>query len=189
MRKTKKRKSNDQIDVDEYINGHLHNQDFNNDDPCNDLIFQQYKLFVELTDKVSDRRNIAHSFFITLNTFLFVIGSATLKNNDPNTINYYWLIIASVGGLLISITWICLIDRYGKLNSAKFKVINALENKLPTKPYFAEWKIVKSKEIKPKKYRTFTKTEVWIPWAFLLIYILTMAYSINAIFCLIDLPF
>lgn len=37
-------------------------------------LFEQYKNFVEMADRVSARRNLANTFFLTLNTFL--IGAA-----------------------------------------------------------------------------------------------------------------
>jgi len=37
-----------------------------------DLLMEQYKLYVEMMDKASERRNQANSFFLTMNTALII---------------------------------------------------------------------------------------------------------------------
>ena len=38
------------------------------------IFFEQYKLFVETAEKVSDKRQIANNYFLSLNSFLLILS-------------------------------------------------------------------------------------------------------------------
>ena len=90
-----------------------------------------YKLLVEMADRVSHRRQAANSFYLTVNTA--IIGStAYLAKFELNQLAT-WAI--SVAGILICALWIMSVLSYKSLNSAKFKGITKLEERLPVSPY------------------------------------------------------
>jgi hypothetical protein len=54
-------------------------------------ILEQYKIYVEMADRISSRRNLANVFFLTINTTLItVVGFLFTK---INSIDPKWLII------------------------------------------------------------------------------------------------
>ena len=56
-------------------------------------------------------------------------------------------------------------------------MIHEIEERLPLKPYKAEWEAVGSGE-DPSLYKPFTKTEVIIPWTFALLYAILSGLSL-----------
>ncbi|MFG2140168.1 hypothetical protein [Streptomyces sp. NPDC048650] len=102
-------------------------------------ILEQYKLCVEMADRVSSRRNLTNTFFLTLNTAVVAAVAATSGANWPG--GSMWVLLA---GLVILLTqclaWFVITRSYRQLNAAKYAVIGALERKLPAFAYSdAEW--------------------------------------------------
>ena len=124
-----------------------------------------YKLLVEMADRVSQRRQAANSFYLSVNTLL-VSGSAYLGTLQTGAHN---IVVISVAGLAISALWIRNIGSYRSLNQAKFNVIQDIERSLPIQPFTDEWA-----ELDPdqdgKKHRPFHAVEVVVPWVFMLVY-------------------
>ena len=130
-------------------------------------ILELYKLYVEMADRVSQRRAVANNWFITINFSIFSLGSYIgIKGNLCEAALLCFL------GLCLALIWRALIGSYKKLNSAKFKVINAIEKKhLPIKPYSDEYH-----HYKEDKRKDFTTVEKWIPTALMIIYSLAFIY-------------
>lgn len=130
---------------------------------------EQYKLFVEMMDKVSERKQGTNSFFLAINTaVLSLLGVSWSQSNL--LLNDMWTIIIGGSGILLCTTWESMIQSAKTLNSAKFKVIHEIENQLPLKPYYAEWKVLKDGKDK-KTHIPFNKLETKIPWIFIVLYI------------------
>ena len=90
-----------------------------------DNYFELYKLAVEMADRVSARRSLANTFFLTVNT-----GLVTLMGTSE-VLRWY----IPVAGLLFAITWWALLKSYRDLNGAKFAVILGMEKQLPVRVY------------------------------------------------------
>lgn len=135
---------------------------------------EQYKLFAETTEKVSAKRSITNGFFVTINTSLIALFPNLLEKVDSPDQEFFIVIICSLG-LLLNAIWFTSIKSYKTLNSSKFKVICAMEESLPFKPFTDEWKIIRAKE-GWKKYMTLTEVELYIPFAMLLPYIGILKY-------------
>jgi hypothetical protein len=87
-----------------------------------------YKLAVEMADRVSARRALANTFFLTVNTGLTaLLGGSSLR----------WYV--AVAGIVFSFAWWSLLQSYRRLNGAKFEVINAIEPRLPVQLFSSEW--------------------------------------------------
>lgn len=128
--------------------------------------FEQYKMYVESAEKVSDRRANANAFFISLNTVLIsIVGyfSSLLDNA------LLLVLLLSVAGILSSVLWHRLLISYGQLNSAKFEVIQALEEELPVQLFKEEWNLLLKKS--EQRYLTLTQTEKFVPALFGLLYL------------------
>lgn len=136
--------------------------------------FELYKLMIESSESLIQRRQKTNAFFITVIGSLLAIAGLLAKTGAINTGSIGILYGFSVVGLLLCNSWRNLIDNYGKLNKAKFDVILRLEQELTAQIYSAEW-ISLGKGLRPKKYKSFTSTEKNVPLFFgLLIVVLTL---------------
>ena len=91
------------------------------------ILFEQYKLYVELMDKNSARRYQANSFFLTVNSFAVTLLASLSGITDQKTLSHGWIVIAAISGVAFSFTWKRLILSYRQLNNGKFKIIHLLE--------------------------------------------------------------
>lgn len=130
-----------------------------------------YKLAVEMADRVSARRGIANSFFLTVNTgIVAVLASQQVRWYLP------------VAGIVFAAAWLVLLRSYRDLNSAKFKVILAIEERLPVRIYGDEWEELNKEPVRfglgrerlrpwLAQYRELGRAERVVPWIFALIYL------------------
>jgi hypothetical protein len=140
--------------------------------------FELYKLMIESSESLIQRRQKTNAFFITVIGSLIAIASLLVKTGAINTGSIGILYGFSVVGLLLCNSWRNLIDNYGKLNKAKFDVILRLEQEFTAQIYSAEW-ISLGKGLRPKKYKSFTSTEKNVPLFFgLLIAVLTLVATV-----------
>ncbi len=127
-----------------------------------------YKIYIEMADRISTRRQSANAFFLSINTALVAFFSAIKTNNlsNNNAQDFIWMI--GIAGILLCYTWYRLIKSYKGMNSGKFKIVHEVEEILPLKPYDAEWEVL-SRGKDPKIYHPFTDLEIRIPMIFLFI--------------------
>jgi hypothetical protein len=133
------------------------------------MILEQYKIYVEMADRISARRGLANTFFLTLNTAIFAAIGASWK--DRTTVSS-WLLVFPLLALLVQCgAWFFLMRSYRQLNSAKYTVIGVLEERLPASPYWnAEWKALGEGKDKAR-YWPMTHLEQWVPVTFAAIYV------------------
>ncbi len=154
----------------------LTNSAFDGDTEKAKLIFEQYKLYVEMADRVSARRLTANSFFVSINTAVLAIaGYIKFACGEPTLRQYYWII--AIAGIVISYAWYRHIRSYRDLNTAKFKVVHEIEKMLPLKPYDAEWEAV-GRGANPKLYKPVSHIEIGVPWMFIVINALVIIWSV-----------
>ncbi len=144
--------------------------------------FDLYKMMVESSENLILRRQKTNAFFITIIGSLLAIGGllhkADMLNKDSLDLVEVFCIIA----LLLCNSWRNLLDNFGKLNTAKFKVIGKLERQLGDQIYNAEW-IALGKGNRKEKYRSFTETEKNVPlFIAFLFFILSISASTIKIF-------
>ena len=145
-------------------------------------LLEQYKIFITSAEKISDRRQTANSFYVTLNTVIITLVSYLHRGQGENLDNYFLIPLA---GVVVSYTWLRLLRSYKDLNTAKFSVIHMIENKLPLNMYDAEWEALgRGKDT--KKYRSFTSLEFTIPGVFIGLHTvaLVMSFPWSLIGCL-----
>jgi hypothetical protein len=127
-----------------------------------DIVFEQYKVFVEMADRLSARRNAANTFFLGLNTTAVTVFGI-LWQKQP-VASSWWLLFPLAGLLLQCIAWYWLVRSYRQLSSAKFAVIAVLEERLPAAPFRAEWDLL-DKGKNWKSYLSLTHLEQIVPIA------------------------
>ena len=59
-------------------------------DKYQNAILEQYKIYVEMADRISGRRALANTFFLTLNTAVFTLIGVFLQAQPKNTAS--WLL-------------------------------------------------------------------------------------------------
>lgn len=126
-------------------------------------LIDQYRLYIEMMDRISQRRMSANTFFITTNSLIITIYSI-LKSIKQD----YSLLVSFVG-IIICISWLFIIISYKQLNTGKFKVIHEIEKCLPLNLFAYEWDLLgKGKD--DNKYWPLSHIECYIPIAFGIIY-------------------
>ncbi len=141
------------------------------------ILVEQYRLFVESSEKLVARRQTVNTFFLSINALLLSAVGFIIKD-----VPQQWATIAGVfgvglAGILLCLTWRTLVRSYSQLNSGKFAVIHSLERHLPAALFKAEWHALGEGEDK-KKYTPFTKTEALIPFVFIVLHLIAMLGSI-----------
>ena len=129
-------------------------------------LLDQYKLFVESADRVSERSTSANNYLLTVNAFLVTVYglAASLARNQA------WILVVPVAGVLVCITWLVLIRSYRNLNTAKFKVLHELEQQLPAALFDREWDHAQRDQ--GKAYKPLTHIEPYIPLIFAALYVI-----------------
>lgn len=131
------------------------------------LILEQYKLFAESADRVSDRRMTTNNLLLTANA---LIASAAGVSPALALQGFRQLpLILPLVGLAVCGAWWALVANYRRLNRAKFAVIQDLEGRLPSAPFTLEWKEAQSAAV--GVYRPVSHLEQWIPAVFAAVYL------------------
>jgi hypothetical protein len=130
------------------------------------ILLDQYKLYVEMTDRISQRRQTANSYFLLLCTGLATSFSffASYGTSTP-----VWAVLICFSGMVVSYTWHRSIRSYKDINRGKFLIIHQIEQCLPARPYVAEWDVL-GKGVDRKLYLPFTHIEQKVPWVFGFLY-------------------
>lgn len=127
-------------------------------------LLEQYKIYVEMADRISARRGLANTFFLTLNSAIFTaIGGFWSVRPHPKA----WVLVFPALVLIAQcLAWFWIVRSYRQLNAAKYAVVGAFEERLPASPYWrAEWKALgEGKD--PSRYWPLTHLEQWIPILF-----------------------
>lgn len=140
------------------------------DAPFQRDLMEQYKTCLEMADRISARRGAANTFFLTFNTAIIgalgtFLGAFGMSVPVPVTITFYGVAI------VFCLAWAALLRSYRNLNTAKFKVIGLLEERLPSSPfYLAEWQALGSGK-DWSKYIPLSLVEKTLPFVFVVAYI------------------
>lgn len=146
-------------------------------DKFQDHLIEQYKLYVEMADRVSTRRAQTNRFYISLLSGLLALLSIVVTREVFNGILSVIFVAVGILGIVLCFLWYINIRAYGQLNSGKFKVIHEMEQHLPFPAYEREWEILgKGKE--SKKYLQLTRIEHCVPFALAIPYLLLLVYSL-----------
>ena len=142
-------------------------------------LLEQYKLYVEMADRISNRRAQTNRFYISLLSGLLALLSIVVGRDICSDFQTIVFIVISVLGLTLCALWNMNIRSYRQLNSGKFKVIHEMEQHLPFPCYNIEWEILGEGE-KSKKYLQLTRVEQYVPFILAIPYILLFLYSLWA---------
>lgn len=152
--------------IAEVLFGPLDKKTTLDDDKLRPVLLDQYKVYVEMADRISARRQIANTYALSINSALIALvgylasqkGAASLTDGG-----LFWTV--AIAGMVLNYVWYRMIRSYSDLNTAKFLVIHEIEKRLVISPYDAEWEAVGRGNDK-SLYLPFTHIEKWIPWVF-----------------------
>ncbi len=151
-------------------------------DKYQDHLLEQYKLYVETSQHVTEKRQNSNNYLLTLNSSLVTLYVVFLSTFG----HYWWNILIPATGLIVCFIWYSLVDSYKELNRAKFVVIYELEKQLPVALFHREWDVCglnqqgnKDKPVE-EMYVPLTKLERWIPVAFAVLFIGMGAFTLLA---------
>ena len=149
-----------------------------------DHLLEQYKLYVEMADRVSQRRDQSNRFYATIYSALAAILVLAARfeladNASDGAWGLVFLVVGVVGALLAGI-WFMNIRSYRSLNSAKFQIINKIEKHLPAQGYTDEWEILRPADGSPR-YLQLTRVEQYVPLVFLALSLALVGYAVYAL--------
>jgi hypothetical protein len=146
--------------------------DYASDEQYREHILEQYKLYVEMADRISGRRDVANAFFLTLNGLF--LGAAGALIDRGYVFSPKWALLFPLAVLLLEcFFWWRLIFSYKQLNGAKFNIVGEFESRLPASPYRnAEWLHLLKEGKERKVYWPITHLESKIPAMFAVGYII-----------------
>ncbi|TRO69451.1 hypothetical protein [Streptomyces sp. IB201691-2A2] len=141
-------------------------------------ILELYKVAVEMADRVSARRGSANAFFLSVQTALVSIMALTYQRLENAHQSVY--LALSMAGITLSASWWLQLRSYRDLNTAKFAVINKIEERLPVQLFKDEWDSLKRDPLPPlrKRYAELGYIERVIPGVFAALYALLYATRI-----------
>ena len=133
-------------------------QSSNDESVTTEVALEQYKLAVEMADRLSGRRQSANAFFLS------VVSALTVANGTSIVSEWYWTCIVSIVTMLVCFMWWRLLASYRAINSAKFKVIHQIEMTLPFAMFADEEAIYRS--TKRTGYKPLSRIEQAVPALF-----------------------
>lgn len=156
-------------------------------DGYKEKLFEQYKLFLKMIDNLNERRSTANNFFLSVNTgLLTALGILSSIGIKDGTLNTLWIIAGAVAGILFSYSWIRTVKSYGQLSTGKWKIIHAIERKLPLRLHETEWDVLKKGE-DSKIYKPLTDVERTVPKIFSIIYLTLIIIALLIIFHVVSI--
>ena len=131
-------------------------------------LLEQYKLYVEMADRISQRRAAANTYFLSVNSaILAFVGYLTSRDSTDKL----WMLAAA--GVALCWLWKELIASYRNLNKAKFKIVHTIEKRLAICPYEHEWTLM-GRGTNPKLYRPVSHVESGVPWVFIVLHLIVL---------------
>lgn len=123
------------------------------------LIFEEYKLYTEQKENFIDRNFKTNKFYMT--AFVVVILAMIFTGNVMFMNKISSALLFSFVGISVCALWWMNVDSYNTLIKIKFaNVIEAIEEKLPVKPFTEEYKGIQ--EFRDKKVFMFSDIQKFI---------------------------
>ena len=123
-----------------------------------EMILDQYKLAVEMWDRVRARRQTVNGFYVTVNSAIVTVVTTKLSDVVLE-------IAMAFVGIFICYLWLTILKMYRTLADDKQHVVCLLENRLPVQPFAQE-----RREESRHHVRRFTVAERRLPFAFIVAY-------------------
>jgi hypothetical protein len=140
------------------------------------LKFEQYKMMVSSTEKVTESRMKVNNLFFTISSSILSVGFVLGKTFGFTIAATIGMFVLTLLSFVVSFLWERLIDSYGKLNTGKFKVIDKIEKQLRTNMFEDEWKILTEEIDYEPNTRTETKVITYFRTFIIIIGVIELIY-------------
>ncbi len=140
-------------------------------------LLELYKLYVQMADKVSDRRLKANAFYVSLTVGILVLASRFGWLELADRAQTVGLILIALLGLLVCGVWRTTVSSFQRLNRAKFQVIHELEQQLPFGGYDLEWELL-GKGGNGRRYLELTRLEKLLPMVVAVPYLVLISMAV-----------
>lgn len=124
------------------------------------VLMEQWKTANEMAANISEQRNNMNNFYMSLMSILIggILFSDQLLSTNIIAKTVLFLTIAVIG-VFVCKKWRIQIDNYGRLNGAKYEIINELERNLSANVMYCEWLRSERNARKQKKKVNFSEQE------------------------------
>lgn len=146
-----------------------------------EALLEQYKLFLQTSEDLVNRRQNVNSFYISISSALVAIMGVLFAMDFGHMSELIIGFAFCIVGIILSVSWSKSLSCYGNLNSSKMKIISSIEKQLPLSLFDAEWAAL-SDRLNKKKYVSFTESEQAIPRLFGLLYSVIIIFIIISFF-------
>lgn len=133
------------------------------------ILLEQYRIAVDMADKLNARKESTSKLFVSANAIFF----AFLASRDLVS---EMVIFLSLFGMLLSVVWASLIRNHNVVHSAKYQVIEEMEERLPWSVFKSEWEKL-GKGLDKKLYKNLGTIEYKIPLLFMTLYVMLFVLS------------
>jgi hypothetical protein len=135
------------------------------------VVFEQYRLCVELADQVGARRTLANTAFLTLNTLVLTAIAVVWPDHIADGPGAGWLLFPLVALVAQCLVWLYTVRSHRQVAGGRWAVVGALEAALPAAPLGrAEWTVL-GKGRDPTRYWPMSQLEQAIPLVFAATYV------------------
>ena len=134
-----------------------------------EVVMEQYKLFVDTSERLVARRQVVNTFFLSANTLALSAIGLIVNEAEGSPLVAIAIAAIAVAAIVLCVAWKTLVRSYAQLNRGKFAVIDRLEERLPAAVFRAEWAALSAGR-DPLVYKPFTSTEVFVSNTFIAIY-------------------
>ncbi len=134
--------------------------------------FELYKLYLATSERTGDRRATTNQWMLSVNSALVGLYGVLAPGLDEHAVPPHWSWAVPLAGVIVCLAWAGLLAGYRKLNGAKLKVLQEIEEDWPIRPFRQE-----QIHYKAAGRRRLSTIETVIPWSFLVLYGLMFAFA------------
>ncbi|MYB19135.1 MAG: hypothetical protein F4Y16_09135 [Holophagales bacterium] len=135
-----------------------------------------YKVHAELADRVGQRRAEANKLHVSLISGLAALFAVLMRLEGPGP-DQIVIVTFVCMGILLSVSWLIVIRSYRRLNGHKFAALHEMERELAYPFFTREWELRGESKFMERYWRL-TVVETILPWSFLGLALLLLAWSI-----------
>lgn len=111
------------------------------------VIANQYGLMVQSCEALNERRQTVITMYLGATSALMAgIGVLVSSADKVGTVfAALGIVVLAVLGIALSFNWWRTVTSYGTLSRAKWKVVGALETRMPARIFDTEWQVLEAK--------------------------------------------
>lgn len=142
--------------------------------------FDEYKLFVEQTQKLSERRQKANEIYLAINTGIFTILAFFVRDSGFSSWRLFLFSLPLLlVGVLICFVWHRIIRQFRALIGWRYEQLRMMEDQIPGSFLFItkEWDAGYAPRGGRERFG-FARLEIWTPQLVLLLYFIYIIGSL-----------